>query len=170
MHKDGQPDDDDNTKTEKLHNVQVKNIEFVDQYDEGHGVILKVAKVTILDMLTNETIVLTQGEVYAPTDNQLYVLKTDDPFPAQEWDVSKQSHDQPLEFPGSLEGYKDTITFKVVALDFTKPSVTVEKDFTPQNGKPKSITRELFISDTTTPSPDQPPPDASPAPAAAPAN
>ncbi|HVU37980.1 MAG TPA: hypothetical protein VHC95_06565 [Opitutales bacterium] len=154
--------------TSKRHDVEVKDLVF-DQVDKGHGVILKLAKVTILDTRTNDTITLIQGQEYAPTGNELYILQTDDPFPAKEWKVSKNGSDEEkvLTFPGSLEDYKGDITFKVVALDFAKPSVTVEKQFFPRVNKPVTVQRELTISSTPTPAPAS---DAAAAPADATAN
>lgn len=151
--------------TTKRHDVEVKDLVF-DQVDKGHGLVLKIAKVTILDTRTNDTITLVQGEEYAPSGNELYTLQTDDPFPSKEWNVSKNGppEEKVLTFPGSLEDYKGDITFKVVALDFAKPSVTVEKQFTTKANRSLTIQRELTISST-------PPatPDASAAPADAPA-
>lgn len=130
----------------KLHEIEVKDLAF-DQVDKGHGVVYKAAKVVIIDQRNNETITLTQGEEYAPSDNQLYTLQTDDPFPAKEWKVSKINHDEVLTFPGSLQNFKDDITFKVVALDFSKPSVTVLKQYFKANStKPTSTQKELTLS------------------------
>ncbi len=137
-------------ETSKLHEVQVKDLAF-DQLDKGHGVILKAAKVIIVDLRNNQEITLTQGEEYAPSDNQLYILQTDDPFPAKEWKVSKNSHDEVLTFPGSLQNFKDDITFKVVALDFAKPSVTVVKTYTPaKSSKANALQKELTLNSNPT--------------------
>ncbi len=137
----------------ELHKIKVTDLSF-DPVDKGHGVVFKAARATILDESTGETVTLTEGVEFAPTDNQVYVLQTDDPFPSQEWKVSSQDwkvavkngQDETLKQPGGLEDFKGDIVFKVVNLDFDKPSVTVEKQFTTKSGRKSTKTMELTIT------------------------
>jgi hypothetical protein len=126
--------------------VQVKVLDMtVDRVEKDHGIIEKVAKVSILDERTNQTISLTQGEPYSPTNNEYYILQITAPYPEQEWKVSKvgDSHDLP-----------NKASFVVTALDFDKPSVTVEKhSFNKKGLEVKPTPKVLTLVDDSAPAP-----------------
>jgi hypothetical protein len=136
------------------HQIKVLDMTIPDQAPGPHGLWNKNANVTILDERTNETLTLTQGVLYSPTGNRYYILQFDDPFPSQEWKVTKVG--DTMEFPGSTPGFNlpDPITFVVDDLDFDKPSVTVErrtKNKKHQDVKP--LAQVLTLPDLVIPTP-----------------
>jgi hypothetical protein len=110
----------------KREEIQVLDMTF--NKKEDHGVITNVATVTILDQRTNEQVKLTEGELFSPTGTRYVILQFSDPFPEKEWHVTQEGDE--MEFPGNTPGFDspDPIVFKVVALDFDAPSVTVERE------------------------------------------
>jgi len=137
------------------HQVKVLDMSIPDKTQLAHGLWSNNATVTILDERTSENVTLTQGVLYSPSGNRYYVLQFDDPFPAEEWRVTKEGETK--EFPGSTSGFNlpDPIKFVVDKLDFDTPSVTVERqtknkhhmDVTP-------IVRVLTLPDTSIPAPE----------------
>jgi hypothetical protein len=129
---------------------QVKVLDMtVDREELAHGIVAKVAKVTILDERTNQTVNLVQGQPLSPTNNEYYVLEVSAPYPEQEWKVSKI--DDSLDLPNNGK-------FVVTALDFDKPSVTVDKHSFNKKGREIITKRELTIVDDSAPPPQTPPP------------
>jgi hypothetical protein len=128
--------------------AQVKVLDMsVDRVEKEHGLIEKVAKVTILDERTNQTVTLVQGEPYSPTNNEYYILHISAPFPDQEWKVIAVGDQSPKLPPNNS-------FFVVTALDFDKPSVTVEKHSINRKGKEIVTKRELTLVDESAPAPE----------------
>jgi hypothetical protein len=137
------------------HQIKVIDLTFPDQPQLDHGLLNDAAVVTILDERTNETIKLTQGVLYSPTGNRYFILQFDDPFPSQEWKVTKVGDEQ--DFPGSTTGFNlpDPIKFVVDALDFDAPSVTVERQTkNKRHNDVPPIQQVLGLPDTSTPTPE----------------
>jgi len=111
----------------------------IDRVEKPHGVIERVATVTILDERTSQTVTLTQGEPFSPTNNEYYILQVGDPYPPEEWHVTAIGDKKDL--PGKAY-------FEVTALDFDKPSVTVVKhSFTKRGKEIVSTPRVLTLAD-----------------------
>ncbi len=125
--------------------VQVKVLDMtVDRVEKQHGIIKKEAKVTILDEQTNQSVTLVSGEPYSPTNNEYYVLHITAPYPDQTWKVTAVGDHTDLPNKGS---------FVVTALDFDKPSVTVDKHSFNKKGREIITKRELTLVDESAPPP-----------------
>jgi hypothetical protein len=116
----------------------------VERVERPHGIVEKVAKATILDEQTSQNVDLVSDEPYSPTNNEFYNLKISAPYPEQEWKVTKVGDEQ--ELPNKAK-------FVVVALDFDKPSVTVDKHSFNKKGREIITKRELTIVDDSVPPP-----------------
>jgi len=137
--------------------VKVQELTF-DRVEKPHGVVVKVAHVKILDERTNQTVELQSDEPFSPTNNEYYILQISAPYPDDEWRVSKIGDSHELPNKGK---------FVVLALDFDKPSVTVDKHSFNKKGIDVVTKRELTIVDDsipTTPPPAQPGKPSRPAP------
>jgi len=120
----------------------------VGREEKPHGIVKEVVKATILDEQTNQNVDLVSDEPYSPTNNEFYDLKISAPYPEQDWKVTKVDDSIDL-FPDAPNKGK----FVVVALDFDKPSVTVDKHSYNKKGREIITKRELMIVDDSAPPP-----------------
>jgi hypothetical protein len=138
-------------KGEENARAQVKvTDETTDRVEKPHGLVAKVATVTILDERTNQTVTLVEGEQYSPTNNEYYILHISEPYPDQDWKVTAVGDKSP-ELP------PNKTFFVVTALDFDKPSVTVEKHSFNKKGVEVVAKHELSLADDSTPAPEPAP-------------
>jgi len=145
------------------HQVKVTNL-TIDRVEKSHGLVAMVAKVTILDERSGQTVELTQGEPYSPTNNEYYNLEVGDPYPPSDWHVTAVGDKKDLPGGGS---------FVVTDLDFDKPAVTVQKHTISKTGKeliskPRVLTLEDQPAAPTQPV--QPTPSAKPGKGSTPAS
>ncbi len=111
------------------------------------GTVFRVAKISLLDERTGETLTLTQNEPQFLPNDRYFLLETESPLPPKEWEVTKA---------GETLDVGDA-NFSITKVDYDAPSVTVKKT------EPKQDDQEHTLTPIST---SKVPPSATPAPTA----